>query len=233
MKCLRGLCVLMAVFLFVNSVEAELMLRPPGLESGDQYRLMFTTSATTDAVSPDIDFYDNFVQSLADEAPIVGTWGLDWQAFISVPSQTATDHTETTPEEPIKDPIAFPVDGTPLYRVDGKRIAGSYFDFFFWGTTTRLDITELGTAPATSFAWTGTLASGIGGVPAGSSRGITTQGRIAARSGLAIRAQEFRSTEQAHLYAISELITVPEPRFRFAALISLVFFLQWARGAKS
>ena len=125
------LATLLVLFSFVSFVDAELMLRPPGLEPGDQYRLMFTTSETTDAVSPDIDFYDNFVQSLADDAPVVGTWGLDWQAFISVPGLGARDHTGTTPEEPIKDPIAFPVDGIPLYRVDGKRIVGSYFDFFF------------------------------------------------------------------------------------------------------
>ena len=233
MKAIHWLSALMALFSFVQHLNAQLTLLPPGLEPGDQYRLMFTTSATTDALSPDIDFYDDFVQSLADDAPVVGTWGLDWQAFISVPSQKATDHTETTPEMPIKDPFDFPVDGIPLYRVDGERIVGSYFDFFFWGHDNSLDITELGTAPATSFAWTGTLNNGNGGFPAGYSGGITTQGRITAKSGSAIQAQQFRSTAQAHLYAISELITVPEPWFHFAALISLVFFLQWARGAKS
>ena len=50
------LSALMALFSFVNFVEAELMLRPPGLEDGDRYRLMFTTSRLIDAVSGDPQF---------------------------------------------------------------------------------------------------------------------------------------------------------------------------------
>ena len=84
MKTTHWLSALMVVSSFVSFVEAELMLRPPGLEDGDQYRLMFTTSRLTDAVSGDPQYYDDFVQSVADDAPIVGSWNVDWQAFMAV-----------------------------------------------------------------------------------------------------------------------------------------------------
>ena len=101
---------------FVNFVEAELMLRPPGLENGDQYRLVFTTSETTTALSGDIEFYNDFVQSVADAAPIVGSWGLEWKALMSTRDVNIRVNTDTEPGDP----------DVPIYRVDGLPVADGY-----------------------------------------------------------------------------------------------------------
>src|ERR1035437_10826646 len=42
---------------------------PAGLNPGDKYRLVFVTSTTTDATSPDISYYKSFVTNMADAFP--------------------------------------------------------------------------------------------------------------------------------------------------------------------
>jgi hypothetical protein len=42
-------------------------------QAGDQYRIVFTSSTTTQATSTDIATYDAFVQGLADAASLGGT----------------------------------------------------------------------------------------------------------------------------------------------------------------
>ena len=116
----RHLLTFLALFSFVNFVEAELMLRPPGLEDGDQYRLMFTTSRLTDAVSGDPQFYDDFVQSVADDAPIVGSWNVEWQAFMAVGSVEISERVG----------IGETDESVPVYRVDGELFVDGYQAFY-------------------------------------------------------------------------------------------------------
>lgn len=98
-----------AVLAATSQLSAEVMLQPPGLEAGDPYRLIFTTSQRTDGLSADVADYNTFVQSVADAAPEVGDWGLDWTAIVSTPTVDARDNSGTNP---LIDGV-----GVPIYRV--------------------------------------------------------------------------------------------------------------------
>ena len=56
---------------------------PAGLSPGDTYQIAFVTAGATDAIDPDIDFYDSFV---ADQAALIGaiteTWAIEWSAVV-------------------------------------------------------------------------------------------------------------------------------------------------------
>ena len=101
------ICLILGV---ASICDAQLVLQPEGLEPGDQYRLIFTTSQKRDATSRNIEDYNNFVQSVADSSPEAALWGLDWKAIVSTPSVDAVDNTGTDWRVE---------DGVPIYRVDG------------------------------------------------------------------------------------------------------------------
>ena len=208
MKTIQWLSALMALFSFVNFVEAELMLRPPGLEDGDQYRLVFITAGSTSALSGDIEFYNDFVQAAADAAPVVGSWGLDWKAMISTEDVNVRVNTETTDDD---------VD-VPIYRVDGLQVVFDYGHLYGFGEFSGrpflnpISLTVLETLASLPNVWTGTTSFGQtgrappnnlvdGGIPGSPSQidAWRTAGVLDARG-------------QAHLYAISNVITVPEPK---------------------
>ena len=50
-------------------VPADWALRPPGVEAGDMFRLLFVSSGTRDATSADIAVYNGFVQGAAAGGP--------------------------------------------------------------------------------------------------------------------------------------------------------------------
>ena len=122
-----------------GQLSAEVTLQPSGLEPGDRYRLLFVTSESRDALSHDIDDYNNFVQSVADAAPVVGPWGLTWKALASTDTVDARDNTGTNPALGSH---------TSVVRIDGALIADSYESFYSTGgdtaTNVSLDVTELG-----------------------------------------------------------------------------------------
>ncbi len=101
------ICLLLGI---ASICDAQLVLQPEGLEPGDQYRLIFTTSQKRDATSANIDDYNNFVQSVADSSPEVAAWGLEWRAIVSTPTVDAVGNTGTDWRVE---------DGIPIYRVDG------------------------------------------------------------------------------------------------------------------
>ena len=129
MKCFRGLCMLLAVFFSINFVDAAIIIPPPGLGPGDQYRLIFTTSQRRDATSSDIGVYNDFVQSVADSSPELAALGLEWSAIGRTASVNAMDNTMTN----------FTDDdlGLPVYRVDGELWAAHYATI--WGPPNGVD----------------------------------------------------------------------------------------------
>ena len=207
---------LLAVFSFVNFVDAELMLRPPGLEDGDQYRLVFTTSETTTSLSGDIEFYNDFVQTTADAAPIVGSWGLDWTALMSTQDVNVRTNTETTSEDL----------EVPVYRIDGLPVAFEYSRLYASSGARLLNplsITELETLPSLPDVWTGTLFGGLTALAP--VRVIVTSGIVGSVSADAWnQAGSLPASGQAHLYAISNVITVPEPNSAAVMFWSLSTF---------
>ena len=99
-------------FSFVNVLHAEVIVQPPDLEPGDQYRLIFTTSQRRDATSRDIDVYNDFVQSAADSSPQLAALGIEWRVMAQTPAVSLRDNSMTRFDEQDL--------GLPVYRVDGQ-----------------------------------------------------------------------------------------------------------------
>ena len=215
---------LLSSLLVSPAFAADLVLRPDGVEAGDQYRLLIVTSQTRDAFSSDIHDYNEFVQSVADASPVVGSWNLTWSAVVSTADTHAFENTGADPTA--QDPIPN-TDKVPVHRVDGELIYSDYQHMWNYLNDIALvlpNLNELGDQMDVE-VWAGhgdagevfdnfTLGaqfpyvgfSGIGNTPLSIS--ISREG------------QELRS-----LFAISEVITVvPEPRT--ISLLLLSFF--WA-----
>ena len=223
---------LLVAFFGVSLVHAQVVRVPDGLERGDQYRLLFLSSAKRTAESSDASDYDEFVQSLADAAPEVGSWGYQWQAVVSSADTDARDRINVNHEVEV---------GVPIYRIDGLIIAEDYSKF--WPDTDGdinfippLNVSELGDMLVTTNprddsveVFTATRASGIrdvkgmlGGSPVG-------YGTPETGSREAIWRGQWPAVELNHIYAISEVVTVPEPShssFYFVAVSALL----WATG---
>ena len=212
---------------FVSSLPAEVItpLRyPPGLERGDQYRLFFTTSQFRDATASNLSVYDDFVQSVADAAPVVGSWDIEWQAVVSNSRVDARDHTGTNGNVTA---------GAPIYLLDGSLMAPNYLQLWSPQKVTQLQLllTELGTelentppGPGQGRpVWTGTASNGV------SSFGIgedwVTTGVAAGQAPDWFSFGLDRRRVENPFYAISETLTVPEPGESILFLTSLPLFL--------
>lgn len=214
--------ILLSIFLFLSvvgqSFANDLVLQPTDLEPGDQYRLLFTTSAVRDATSSDIDDYNDFVQSVADAAPVVGSWGIEWRAVAQTRRVSGRDNTGIQPDDPL-----------PTYRIDGVQIAGNGETFWDVSNFTPWTTTEIGT-----------LVEGFdpelgenGGIPIFTG---TTNGRIFFLDShlgddrvfvgnalgdtiLKYGFDTLPATDTTHFYAVSTVLTaVPEPASKYFAI---------------
>ncbi len=193
----------------------EVVLIPPDLGPGDQYRLIFTTSSRHDAISTDIEVYNDFVQSVADSAPVVGSWDLEWRAIAGTDTVAARDNASINHEVDVS---------VPVYRVDGEPFVPRYLDFWQGAggdiPLSALDVSELGTQ-IEGFEFE----SDTTGVPVFT--GLATGGGIddrlflgAPSAAIGLGSIRFggmffysalKDFDEAHFYAISEVLTVPEP----------------------
>ncbi len=229
--------VLIALLAWTTSVcHAQVVLQPEGLEPGDQYRLIFTTSVKRDATSSNIEDYNNFVQSVADSSPEVAAWGLEWKAIASTPTVDAVTNTETDWRVE---------DGVPIYRVDGVLAYEDNHDLWVNGPgqlphTVFLDLDELGRTISPEngppengkvIVFTGTASTGVA-APAGlpiDQRGLggSHVGNIGwARStspGTRFGIDAVAAGLPNHFYAISQsLVAVPEPTPHPTALATII-----------
>ncbi|NNM10649.1 MAG: hypothetical protein HKO60_01840 [Pseudomonadales bacterium] len=130
---------------------------PPGLSPGDEYRLVFVTSGSTDAISSNIADYNTFVQSFADTAGL----GPGWTAIASTSTVDARDNTQTSSGGAYGN-------GIPIYRLDGALVVTDYIDLWDGfllnpadGVVTPINIDEQGSLVndaegAEGNVWTGT-----------------------------------------------------------------------------
>lgn len=231
-------------FVAADLFAADLFLKPPGVEPGERYRLIFTTSEKRDATSSNIEVYNEFVQSVADQSPVVGSWGLEWRALASTQDVDARDNTNTNPFTDELFPI-FRVDGEPfttdprLMYSEGPELSGG-------PSLNRVEVTELGTKPTTPEefnmdfiggvgVWTGTDINGraaianvmdlplyLGSLSANASDSFNGSDSIF-QDGIV------NTDVELHFYAISEVITaVPEPN-----CLSITAFLGFAIFVRS
>ncbi len=136
-------------------VPTDWGLVPSGLNPGDTFRLMFTTSTLTHRpTSSDIATYNTFIQNL-----VAGSGHTDVRPFSSLfkvmGSTSAVDARDNTDTNVNSDGT-----GEPIYWLNGAKVADDYADFYdgSWDNTSTKD--EAGSGGSIGNIWTG---SGIDG----------------------------------------------------------------------
>src|SRR5580658_1648652 len=135
---------------FASHSYADPITVPASLAPGEQYRLVFVTSGTSDATSADISTYNAFVTAQADLDPTLAALGTTWTALASTSTVNAIDN--------------IPGDQSdPVYNLDGQEVAGSTTTgpggLWSGGLLSPINYDQDGGIEA-SFVWTGT---GVGG----------------------------------------------------------------------
>ena len=159
--------VALATLATASAAQAALVVVPPGLAPGAQYRLVFVTDGTRDATSFNIADYNTFVtnqvtgSALATALTTAGfnpnttTWTAiaSTRASGSIVAVNARDNTGTNPSSP----------GVPIYLIDGNRVANNNTDLWDGSIIRSINVTQSGATTPTAGAavWTGTNQSGV------------------------------------------------------------------------
>jgi hypothetical protein len=151
-------CAVVACALFSSQAANAIIAEPTDLSNGDQYRLMFITSGTIDALSTDIATYNNFVNAQAALSTDATIQSLAWNMFGSTATVSAKDNTSTN-FTATTDP------GLPIYTLDGVRLADSYEFFYtrnFGGSQflSTLQVDQFGNTTSAPRVWTGQVKTG-------------------------------------------------------------------------
>ena len=184
--------------LAIGRAEAgSILLTPPGLNSGDQFRFVFVTSGIRDATSSNIADYDSFVTIQAGGATYGGAV-IDWIAVGSTDPVDAIDHVGQG--------------NTPVFLSDGSLIAPTTTAAGLWQAAIvhpiNLDL-DGNVADPLFFVWTGTNPFGTGfGGQLGSARPQT--GSVTDTSGAWVASGSSPSGDMRHLYGISPVLIVPQ-----------------------
>lgn len=194
------------ILLVSGQVNADIVTVPPGLDPGDEYRLVFITKDKTfTATSPNIGDYDAWVTSQADTQAALVALGTTWRVIGSTASVSAKFHTDTD------DSPAGP-NGVPIYRLDGVRIADNYDDLWDGSIQSPLYVAQDGSVLDTCCGtWTGTSTAGLA-VPGSELGAIDLGVTDGAPNGTAanwIETGQFGANSQQFLYAISDVLQVP------------------------
>ena len=194
-----GSCSLVVVVLAltIRSTEGAILV-PSGLNAGDTYHLVFVTSTTRDAISPNVSDYDNHVQLAADAAGI-GTGSaigdISWSAIVSTPTTSAADHISVTGS---------------VYTLDDTFVAASESDLFDFGLAAAINVTE-SMQTAAGVAWTGTNGDGTtagAGALGSLTLDVSIVGEIGMTNGRWLRAFFLNQAESRAIYGISQQLTV-------------------------
>jgi hypothetical protein len=183
------------------------VLFPAGLNPGDKYRLVFVTSTTTDATSPDISYYNSFVTNVADAVPELLALGATWTVIGSTSAVSAADNIGAT--------------NSGIYRLDGLEVAAgtaALWDAYSTPLMNPPSINQLGDYQV-SYVWTGTSAGGTAYSPYWLGDlyfGQTALGYSDSTDARWIIANTNTTDAYSYLYAISSELTVgggavPEP----------------------
>jgi hypothetical protein len=176
------------------------MLIPAGLNPGDQFRAVFLSSDTRNALSPDIADYDQFITNLAVAAGLDAYFGdpVTWQALGSTATVAAVDRLPRSFGSP------------PLYRLDGGLVAPSTGVLWVSGPTgSPITVTELGVDLGGAVVWTGTQRDGTAFEPLGAGAFVTFGFTTFSGPGWITDLDAPRS-ERHHLYGYSSVLTVPQ-----------------------
>ena len=193
----------------VNSVNAGVLMTPPGLGVGDTFHLAFVTDEFLMPSSTDITTYDAFVQASANAGSLTSMLGLNWKVIGSTSTVDAINH--------------VPVSG-PIYLLDfTTKVADDQADLWDGTIDAPINLTAnnntinggLGSQP-----WTGTTQFGAGfpfaelGKPA---TNVVAYGSTTQTNSAWVAVGQLTGGNSRPLYALSDAITVdgggevPEP----------------------
>jgi PKD domain-containing protein len=198
------LLIIGTVGLFVTAAPAaDIVTVPTSLAPGDQYRLAFVTSTTRDATSSDISVYNQFVDDLAESVPELAALNQDWKAIASASGIDALTNTGTDPS-PAGDT------GVPIFLLNDTQLVDHYDDLWDDSLDTPLNVTETGASGSgTDWVWSGTSPAGTAYFRLGSDS--PTMGDRLVSGSHWIQAGRAGDAFSYHLYAMSEVMTIPEP----------------------
>jgi hypothetical protein len=180
---------------------AEVILIPPDLLPGQQYRLAFVTSGSRDALSSNIEDYNTFVTNQAALNSALNSI-TTWRAIGSTATVAARDNTGTNPSSV----------GVPIYRLDGVRIADNNADLWDGAIHDLLNIDQFGMMQSHIVVWSGTYPDGSVVLPAALGDLYPMAGRTIDKDLLWVTA--FSDNQQASnpIYGLSSVLTAaPEP----------------------
>lgn len=178
---------------------------PSGLAAGAHYRLAFVTSTTRDAQSTNIADYNTFVTNAANAVPQLAALSTTWSAIGSTAAVDARDNTLTNPGVGADASV-------PIYTLNNTRIDPT--NAALWGGTLEaaLNIDQSGNVRTNVNVWTGSKLDGTGfsGAQLGSTPNVENGFNGNTNSGWMLVGNNPSTTLQS-LYAISGVLTVPEP----------------------
>ena len=133
----------------ITEVPADWSLVPSGLQEGDQFRLLFISSAPRNASPSEIATYNTWIQARAANGHTdIQDYSSSFQAVGSTEDMDARDNTYTTYTSSDK--------GVAIYWLGGNKVADDYEDFYDedWDEEASMK-NESGTAESGVTAWTG------------------------------------------------------------------------------
>lgn len=180
--------------------EAQVVV-PPSLEPGDRYYLVFITDDQIAAGSGDIATYNKFVNDEA--AKVAALKGISWKAIASTEKVSAKTN--------VGELGVF----LPVFLLDGKTQVLSSASSLFRarGLSSAINLTQSAAKSKSLQAWTGTTPLGASGGKLSLGHLLCIVGRVngpGPTSPIWIESGVVSVKAELSLYAISEVLTVPE-----------------------
>ena len=196
-KLLSVLSVFALAALAAGSASAGPIKTPTGLTPGDQFRIIFTTTAQSQATSSDLATYDSFVSNDASGTTYNGNQ-VTWKAIVSNLSTNARDHIGLLSTSIV-----------PIYTADGTRVSNGNL----WSTPllAKVNRDSNGNIQNTRTVWTGTTGAGVSlgsGYAVGEATPAIGNNAVQNNSGW-LEANSASNTTTRYLYGISDILTVP------------------------
>lgn len=131
---------------------ADIVIQPPGLNIGDQYRLVFVTSGTRNAQSSNIADYNSFVTTQANQSAALTALGTTWTVIGSTSTVDARDNTGTNPDTSV---------GVPIYNLQGQLNAANNSDLWDGSLLNPIRFNQVGLVNDAPEVFTGSDSNGV------------------------------------------------------------------------
>lgn len=182
-----------------RSTAGTVVTVPPGLNPGDQYRLVFVTHESTYATSSNIADYNSFVTTSANTVTALQNLSASWLVIGSTATTNVVSNIGSST--------------APIYDLSGNLVANGTAGLFSGSLLDAhgIDTFQDGSSAIPGYyAWSGSNADGTSftGYTLGSARvwwGITGMNDATWISA----SQSVASSDYYHAYAISSVLTVP------------------------